>query len=87
MHNPFRIFIANIPYSVDEAELFEFLGRWANVTAAKVTRAENGHSRGYAFADAASEEDVQTLLELNNYQYKGRTLHVERAKSSSQRHD
>ena len=76
--NKWRLFVANLNYQVEDRELYEFLNRYANINAVKITRHVDGGSRGFAFVDAASEEDVGLLLELNGVPLRERPIGVER---------
>jgi RNA recognition motif-containing protein len=78
---PLRLFIGNFPYSTTDSQLFEFLSRWVTLNAIKIVYNEDGSSRGYAFADLASEDDVDRCLELDGYEFGSRTLRVQRPRA------
>jgi RNA recognition motif-containing protein len=77
-HNPLRVFVANLAYTIDDSELFQFFSRWIDVTAAKITRDADGHSRGFGFVDLRSDDDVARALELDGYLLCQRRIRVQR---------
>lgn len=77
-----RLFIGNLPYSVDEEALHELVSEFATV--GEVTMPidrESGRVRGYGFVDVADAAEAQSVIEnLNDYELGGRRLAVNPAK-------
>jgi RNA recognition motif-containing protein len=61
------LFVAGLPYDVDDAELEEIFEKFGNVRSAKVTLdRETGKSRGFGFVEMESDEDANQAIELLN---------------------
>lgn len=63
-----KLFVAGLPYDMDDAELTEFFEKFGNVASAKVTMDKvTGKSRGFAFVEMPNEEEAREAIEgLNN---------------------
>ena len=63
-----KLFVAGLPYDMDDAELMEFFEKFGTVTSARVTMdKETGKSRGFAFVEMPMEEEAREAIEgLNN---------------------
>lgn len=73
-----KVFVGNLPWSVDSAELAELFKDTGDVTMVEVIYdRQTGRSRGFAFVTMATQEDADSAVEkLNGYEYQGRTLRV-----------
>lgn len=73
-----KIFVGNLPWSVDSAELAELLKDAGDVTMVEVIYdRQTGRSRGFAFVTMANQADADEAVEkFNGYEYQGRTLRV-----------
>lgn len=61
------LFVAGLPYDVDDAELLEIFEKFGPVKSAKVAMdRETGKSRGFAFVEMENEEDGNQAIELLN---------------------
>ena len=81
-----RLYIGNLPFSVDEATLRELFGRNnRNVSEVKlITDRDTGRPRGFGFVEmGSSEEAEQAISELNGHDLDGRQLTVNEAKERS----
>ncbi|MFM7769302.1 MAG: RNA recognition motif domain-containing protein, partial [Bacteroidota bacterium] len=59
------LFVAGLPYDVDNAELEEIFEKFGPVKSAKVTLdRETGKSRGFGFVEMENEEDALQAIEL-----------------------
>ena len=79
----FRIYIGNLSYQATEKELEDlFNGTSTRVENAKIiTDFNTGRSRGFAFIEVATHEDMQKEIQrLNGFLFKGRKLVVCEAK-------
>jgi len=69
------LFVANLPFSVDDAglaKIFEGL----NLKTAHVVRKRNERSKGFGFVEFNNAEDQQKALSINNKDVEGRQLIV-----------
>ncbi len=78
-----RLYVGNLPFSVDEPTLQELFGR-NNRTVAEVkliTDRDTGRPRGFGFVEMGSDEEAtQAISELNGYELEGRQLNVNEAR-------
>jgi cold-inducible RNA-binding protein len=63
-----NIFVAGLPYDLDDAELEEIFEKFGKVTSAKVAMdRQTGKSRGFGFVEMPVEEEAKDAIEsLNN---------------------
>lgn len=62
-----NLFVAGLPYDVDDAELEEIFEKFGPVKSAKVAIDKGtGKSRGFGFVDMENDEDGQQAIELLN---------------------
>ncbi len=63
-----KLFVAGIPYDMDDAELTEFFEKFGTVASAKVTMDKaTGKSRGFAFVEMPNVEEAREAIDgLNN---------------------
>ena len=81
---PYRIYIGNLSYQASEQELEElFRGAGSKVESAKIiSDFTTGRSRGFAFVEVSSREDLEREINrLNGFLFKGRNLVVSEAKA------
>jgi RNA recognition motif-containing protein len=76
-----KIFVAGLPYDMDDAELLEFFEKFGTVTSAKVAiDKETGKSKGFAFVDMPVRSEGQEAIEgLNDLAIGKKTLVVKEA--------
>ena len=80
-----NIFVSQLSYGVNDADLNELFAEYGTVNSAKVIMdRETGRSRGFGFVEM--EEDVaNTAIEaLNGAEFGGRTIKVNEAKEREQ---
>ena len=77
-----NIYVGNLPYTTDQAELESLFSQFGSVNRASVVEdRETGRSRGFGFVEMASEEDGRKAIEeLNGQEYSGRPLTVNEAR-------
>lgn len=77
-----RLFVANLPYVINDVELCELFQRAGEVKDAFVIiDQDTGKSRGFGFVDMADEKDSAAAIEqLNRFEVRGRRLRVSNAK-------
>lgn len=62
-----NLFVAGLPYDLDDAELEEIFEKFGPVVSAKVTiDRETGKSRGFGFVRMQEAEDAKQAIELLN---------------------
>lgn len=72
-----NLFVAGLPYDLDDAELLEFFEKFGPVKSAKVAiDKETGKSRGFAFVDMVNDEDGKFAVENLTDIYLGKKLLV-----------
>ena len=58
-----KIFVAGLPYDLDDAELVEIFEKFGAITSAKVAiDRETGKSKGFAFVDMPNEEEAREAV-------------------------
>lgn len=80
-----KIFVGNLPFSVDNHKLEEEFARFGKVVGAKVILDRNsGRSRGYGFVEFADEGSAQAAVDgMNEQPMEGRNLTVSLAKNQA----
>jgi RNA recognition motif-containing protein len=81
-----RLFVGNLPFSVDESELRELFGQNDRTVAEVrlITDRDTGRPRGFGFVEMGSSEEAdQAIRELNGYELQGRQLNVNEARERS----
>jgi RNA recognition motif-containing protein len=69
-----NLFVAGLPYDVDDAELEEIFEKFGPVLSAKIAiDRETGKSRGFGFVSMENEEDGKQAIELLNDIHLGRS--------------
>jgi cold-inducible RNA-binding protein len=84
-----KLFVGNLPYSVDEAALREMFAELGEVTSASiVTDRDTGRSRGFGFVEMANDPDAEAAIEaMNGQTVDGRRLTVNEARPREPRRD
>ena len=82
-----KLYIGNLPYSVDDAALQSEFGKIGSVTSAKViTDRETGRSKGFGFVEMDNDADANTAIEkLNGFSMGGREINVSEARPQAPR--
>ena len=82
-----NIYVSNLSFNTNDAELNELFSKFGAVSSAKViTDRETGRSRGFGFVEMASEEEgKEAMLGLNNKEVEGRAMSVSVAKEREER--
>ena len=72
-----NIYIANLHFSINEAELQQLFEQFGEVKSVNLITDKKKKSKGYAFIDILSDTDI--IQELNGKEYRGRTIKVSEA--------
>ena len=84
-----NIYIANLSYSVNDADLKELFQEYGEVSSANViTDRLTGKSRGFGFVEMPNEsEALKAIKELNEVEYEGKVIVVNVAKPKTEKRD
>lgn|SRR5215475_5859202 len=82
-----RLFVGNLSFHTDEAELQNAFARVGTVQSVKVMRdRDTGQSRGFAFVEMSTDTEAQkAITELHAQQLDGRTINVSEARPQPER--
>lgn len=82
-----KIYVGNLPYSMDDTGLEEFFTQYGTVDSARViTDRETGRSRGFGFVEMEDNSQAQAAIEATNGQeVGGRALTVNEARPQQKR--
>ena len=77
-----KIFVGNLPFSVDDQQLSEFFEQHGEVASATVvTDRDTGRSRGFGFVEMPSDEEARKAIDASHgAELAGRPLTVNEAK-------
>jgi len=66
-NNQMKIFVAGLPYDLDDAELTEIFEKFGTIASAKVAMdRETGKSKGFGFVEMPNEEEAKDAIESLN---------------------
>jgi len=84
-----NIYIANLSYGINSADLKEFFQEHGEVSSANViTDKMTGKSRGFGFVEMPNEaEALKAIKELNGVEYDGKVVTVNTAKPRTEKRD
>ncbi len=76
--NDSKLYVGNLPYSVNKDQLTELFGGVGEVVdAVVITERDSGRSKGFGFVTMVSAEQAQKAIEeFNQKDFNGRTLVV-----------
>lgn len=82
-----KIYVGNLPYSTDDAELENHFSSHGQVESARIiTDRETGRSKGFGFVEMSSDEEAdQAISKLNGSQLSGRQITVSEARPQQPR--
>lgn len=77
-----KLYVGNLPYSVNDSSLNELFSKVGEVVSAKViTDADSGRSKGFGFVEMSNSDDAQKAIEqFDNTELDGRNIKVNEAK-------
>lgn len=81
-----NIYISNINYSVNDADLKDLFAKYGEVSSAKIIMdRETGRSRGFGFVEMPDDTLAQKAIdELNQAEYEGKVMNVTVAKPKTE---
>lgn len=73
-----KIYVGNLPYSIDDAALRHNFSEYGNVSSAKIMiDRDSGRSKGFGFVEMATSEEAQAAISgLNGMSVGGRAIVV-----------
>jgi RNA recognition motif-containing protein len=82
-----NIYVGNLPFELDDAELERTFTAYGEVTSARVIQdRESGRSRGFGFVEMADNTQAEAAIQaLNGKDFNGRPLTVNEAKPREDR--
>jgi len=82
-----KLYVGNLPYSVNQQSLEETFGQCGTVDSVNViTDRDTGQSKGFAFVEMSSDSEAQKAIqELNGSSLDGREIKVNEAKPQQKR--
>ncbi|MDD2729281.1 RNA-binding protein [Malikia spinosa] len=82
-----KLFVGNLPYSVNDGSLQQNFSEYGTVVSAKVmTDRETGRSKGFGFVEMGTDEEAQAAIEaLNGMSVDGRAITVNVARPKEDR--
>ncbi len=82
-----KLYVGNLPYSVDDSALQSEFGKFGSVSSAKViTDRETGRSKGFGFVEMDSDDEANTAIEkMNGFSMGGRAINVSEARPQAPR--
>ena len=83
-----KLFVAGLPWAVNNDTLKEMFASYGEITEAVVIMdRESQRSKGFGFVTFANAEDAKKALEMNGHDVEGRTLVVNVARPRVERND
>ena len=81
-----KLFVGNLPWSVDSEQLKETFSKYGDVTDAHVlTDKVTGRSRGFGFVEFATDEEAASAIDaLDGSEMDGREINVNVARPKSE---
>lgn len=82
-----KLYVGNLPYSVDDAALESRFAAFGSVTSAKVIMdRDSGRSKGFGFVEMENDDEAtRAVEELNGQDLGGRALNVSEARPQAPR--
>lgn len=82
-----NIYISNLSYGVNDADLNQLFAEYGTISSSKVIMdRETGRSRGFGFVEMENEEEGRkAIAELNEAEYDGKVINVTVARPRTER--
>ena len=82
-----RIYVGNLPYSVNDDELRNIFGQFGELASAEVIKDKfSGQSKGFGFVDMPNNSEADAAIKaMNETEMKGRKLTVNEARPRAER--
>jgi RNA recognition motif-containing protein len=82
-----KLYVGNLPYSIDSSALEQLFGAHGTVESAQIINdRDTGRSKGFGFVEMSTDEEAQAAIAaLNGQDHGGRALTVNEAKPREDR--
>ncbi len=81
-----NIYVGNLPYSTEEADVNNLFAEFGEVTSVKLVKDfETGRLKGFGFVEIDDETGQRAIDELNGIEFNGRKLVVNEARPRENR--
>ncbi|MEY5098305.1 MAG: hypothetical protein RJA36_1024 [Pseudomonadota bacterium] len=82
-----KLYVGNLPYSVNDASLVDNFSEYGNVLSAKVMMdRDTGRSKGFGFVEMSTDAEAQAAIDgLNGRSVEGRSITVNVARPKEER--
>ncbi len=81
-----KLYVGNLPYSVNDSSLRDLFSQFGNVESARViSDRDSGQSKGFGFVEMADSDAQKAMGALNGRDHDGRALKVNEAKPQENR--
>jgi RNA recognition motif-containing protein len=82
-----KLYVGNLSYSVDGAQLEEMFSKFGEVRSAEVIQdRDTGRSKGFGFVEMADDNAAREAIDgMNNQEHEGRTMTVNEARPKEPR--
>ena len=80
-----KIYVGNLPYTVDDEQLHEAFANYGQVVSARVIMdRDSGRSKGFGFVEMGSDQDASSAVKsLDGTELGGRNINVSEAREST----
>ena len=84
-----KLYVGNLPYTVDSSELEQMFGAHGQVVSAQIINdRDTGRSKGFGFVEMSSDEEASDAIQkLNGQSVGGRAITVAEARPVTPRED
>jgi RNA recognition motif-containing protein len=82
-----KLYVGNLPFSVDDAVLNQTFSDFGQVQSAKIiTDRDTGRSKGFGFVEMSTDQEAENAIsQMNGADWEGRKLTVNEAKPQAPR--
>ncbi len=82
-----KLYVGNLPFSIDDQQLHQAFSSYGQVMSAKVIMdRDSGRSKGFGFVEMSTDEEAQNALgSMNGTQLGGRDINVSEARDPGPR--
>jgi len=81
-----KLFVGNLPFKSTEDDIRELFEAYGEVQTVKIIKDhDTGRSRGFGFVEMDDDSAQSSIDALNNSDFGGRPLHVDKAKDRPRR--
>lgn len=79
-----KLYVGNLPYSIDDQKLMQAFAGHGQVTSAKViVDRDSGRSKGFGFVEMSTDEEASSAINsMNGHELEGRAINVSEARES-----